>query len=62
VVPVPRQTRSKSGSDPPADSSPSTTDASKGSVIKKQGAVECLFKPFSDTELRDPVNAALRVR
>ena len=25
------------------------------------GAVECLFKPFSGTELRDAVNAALRV-
>jgi FixJ family two-component response regulator len=26
------------------------------------GAVECLFKPFSDTALLDAVNAALRVR
>jgi FixJ family two-component response regulator len=25
-----------------------------------QGAVECLFKPFSDTALRDALNAALR--
>jgi FixJ family two-component response regulator len=27
----------------------------------EQGAVECLFKPFSDVSLRDAVNAALRV-
>jgi FixJ family two-component response regulator len=27
-----------------------------------QGAVECLFKPFSDTALRDALNAALRTR
>ena len=26
-----------------------------------QGAVECLFKPFSDTALLDALNAALRV-
>jgi FixJ family two-component response regulator len=26
----------------------------------KQGAAECLFKPFGDTVLRDAVNAALR--
>jgi len=27
----------------------------------ERGAVECLFKPFSDTSLLDAVNAALRV-
>jgi len=27
-----------------------------------QGAVECLFKPFSETALLDAVNAALRTR
>jgi FixJ family two-component response regulator len=27
-----------------------------------QGAVECLFKPFSDTALLDALNAALRMR
>jgi FixJ family two-component response regulator len=27
-----------------------------------QGAVECLFKPFSDTALLDAINAALRTR
>jgi FixJ family two-component response regulator len=26
-----------------------------------QGAVECLFKPFSDTALLEAVNAAIRV-
>jgi len=26
----------------------------------EQGAVECLFKPFSDTVLLDAVNSALR--
>jgi FixJ family two-component response regulator len=29
--------------------------------LLKQGAVECLFKPFSDTALLDALNAALRV-
>ena len=28
----------------------------------EQGAIECLFKPFSDTALLDAVNAALRSR
>jgi DNA-binding response OmpR family regulator len=27
-----------------------------------QGAVECLFKPFSEAALLDALNAALRVR
>ena len=27
--------------------------------VLEQGAMECLFKPFSDTALRDAVNAAL---
>ena len=27
-----------------------------------QGAVECLLKPFSDTALREALDAALRVR
>ena len=29
--------------------------------LLEQGAVECLFKPFSDTALLDALNAALRV-
>ena len=29
--------------------------------VLEQGAVEFLFKPFSDTALRDALNAALRV-
>ena len=29
--------------------------------VLDQGAVECLFKPFSDTALRDALNAAFRV-
>ena len=28
--------------------------------LLEQGAVECLFKPFSDTALRDALNTALR--
>jgi FixJ family two-component response regulator len=28
--------------------------------LLQQGAVECLFKPFSDTALREALNAALR--
>jgi FixJ family two-component response regulator len=30
--------------------------------LLEQGAVECLFKPFSDTALREALNAAFRVR
>jgi FixJ family two-component response regulator len=30
--------------------------------VLEQGAVECLFKPFSDTALFDAINAALRVK
>ena len=29
--------------------------------LLKEGAVECLFKPFSDSDLLDALNAALRV-
>jgi FixJ family two-component response regulator len=29
--------------------------------LLEQGAVECLFKPFSDTALREALNAAIRV-
>jgi FixJ family two-component response regulator len=32
------------------------------SRVLADGAVECLFKPFSDTALLDAVNAALRMR
>jgi FixJ family two-component response regulator len=31
------------------------------SRVLEQGAVECLFKPFSDTALLEALNAALRV-
>jgi FixJ family two-component response regulator len=31
-------------------------------LLLRQGAVQCLFKPFSDTALRDAVHAALRWR
>ena len=31
------------------------------SRLLKEGAVECLFKPFSDSDLLDALNAALRV-
>ena len=30
--------------------------------LLEQGAVECLFKPFSETALLDALNAALRMR
>jgi FixJ family two-component response regulator len=30
------------------------------SRVLEQGAVECLFKPFSDTALLEALNAALR--
>jgi FixJ family two-component response regulator len=30
--------------------------------VLEQGAVECLFKPFSDTALFDAINAALQVK
>jgi len=35
-------------------------DTVRAQVLEK-GAVECLFKPFSDTALLDAINAALRV-
>ena len=31
-------------------------------AARAQGAVECLFKPFSETALLDALNAALRMR
>ena len=31
-------------------------------ACSREGAVECLFKPFSETALLDALNAALRVR
>ncbi len=34
-------------------------DETVRSRLLEQGAVECLFKPFSDTALHDAVNAAL---
>jgi FixJ family two-component response regulator len=33
-------------------------DATVRPQLLEQGAVECLFKPFSDTALRDALNAA----
>jgi FixJ family two-component response regulator len=36
-------------------------DRTVRSRLLAQGAVECLFKPFSDTALLDALNAALRV-
>jgi FixJ family two-component response regulator len=36
-------------------------DATVRPHLLEQGAVECLFKPFSDTALLDALNAALRV-
>jgi FixJ family two-component response regulator len=36
-------------------------DENVGRRTIEQGAVACLFKPFSDTALLDAVNAALRV-
>jgi FixJ family two-component response regulator len=37
-------------------------DESVGPRLLAEGAVECLFKPFSDTALLDALNAALRGR
>jgi len=37
-------------------------DEAVRSRILEQGAVECLFKPFSDTALLQALNVALRVR
>ena len=37
-------------------------DASVRPRLVAEGAVECLFKPFSETALLDALNAALRVR
>lgn len=38
------------------------TDETVRTHLLEQGAVECLFKPFSDTALFEALNAALRVR
>jgi FixJ family two-component response regulator len=37
-------------------------DRTVRSRLRAQGAVECLFKPFSETALLDALNAALRMR
>jgi FixJ family two-component response regulator len=37
------------------------SDASMRSQLLDDGAVDCLFKPFSDNQLYDAVNTALRV-
>jgi len=37
-------------------------DAAVRPRVLEQGAVECLFKPFSDTDLLEALNTALRVR
>ena len=38
-----------------------STDKTVRTRLLEQGAVECLFKPFSDTALLEALNAALRV-
>ncbi|MFY9950699.1 MAG: response regulator [Candidatus Sulfotelmatobacter sp.] len=38
-----------------------STDKTVRPRLLEQGAVECLFKPFSDTALLDALNTALRV-
>ena len=38
------------------------SDATIRPRLLAQGAVECLFKPFSEGALLDALNAALRVR
>jgi FixJ family two-component response regulator len=38
-----------------------STDKTVRPRLLEQGAVECLFKPFSDTALFEALNAALRV-
>ena len=38
-----------------------STDKTLRPRLLEQGAVECLFKPFSDTALLEALNAALRV-
>lgn len=37
-------------------------DESVRQLLLKQGAVECLFKPFSETALSEAIDAALEVR
>jgi len=39
-----------------------STDRNVRQQLREQGAVDCLFKPFSDTELLNALNAALRVK
>jgi FixJ family two-component response regulator len=37
-----------------------STDRTARTRLIEQGAVECLFKPFSDTALLEAINSALR--
>jgi FixJ family two-component response regulator len=39
-----------------------STDKTVRTRLLEQGAVECLFKPFSDTALLDAVNSALHLK
>src|ERR1700734_3107853 len=39
---------------------PASTDKTVRPRLLEQGAVECLFKPFSDTALLEAINTALR--
>ncbi len=39
-----------------------STDKTVRTRLLEQGAVECLFKPFSDTALLEALNAAIRVK
>jgi FixJ family two-component response regulator len=38
------------------------TDETVRPALLSHGAIECLFKPFSDTALLDALNAALRIK
>lgn len=50
------------GNDIPVIFITSRKDDSARALLLKQGAVECLFKPFSDTALLAALNTALRTR
>jgi FixJ family two-component response regulator len=49
-----------SGQDIPIIFITASTDKTVRPGLLEQGAVECLFKPFSDTALLEALNAALR--
>ena len=56
-----RELASRTADDSRLCSLPRTGDSAIRPRLLAQGAIECLFKPFSETALLDALNAALRM-